>query len=100
MYLWDEELITDLPRKIAKYANVKIPKPKPRFFTLDEIHLLYDRGEPFQRLILLLGLNCGYTQVYIHIGSILNIYSYSLLSFLYNLKVGWEDLIFVFKKLL
>jgi integrase len=61
LWLYNEEIIPELPRMLKSYAEVKLPKPVPTFFTIPQIHTLLTNSNPFQTLIILLGLNCGYT---------------------------------------
>lgn len=62
MWAYDEELIEKVPRKMRDYANIKLPKPKPVFWTVDEVKKLRHVADARQELYILLGLNCGYTQ--------------------------------------
>ncbi len=64
MVLWafDEELIPTLPRTVRKYADIRLPAPRPEVYTADEVKTLYTAASPRLRLYVLLGLNCGYTQ--------------------------------------
>lgn len=60
-WLYDEEIIDVLPRILKRYSEVKLPEPKPSFFTISQIHQMLEGSTDFQQLVVLLGLNCGYT---------------------------------------
>lgn len=65
MLLWayDEDLIDRLPKKLKRYADVTLPKPKPEFFSVAQVKALYEAATPQIQLWIILGLNCGFTQV-------------------------------------
>lgn len=65
----DDNDIAVLPRKwdrvfrLKKYAaTLRQQEQDISFFSLDELTLLYDKAKPWQRLLMLLGLNCGFAQ--------------------------------------
>jgi integrase len=63
LWAYDMELIESLPRNLRKYNDVVLPKPNPKFYTLEEVSALFKAANSRMKLWILLGLNCGYTQV-------------------------------------
>jgi len=60
----DMEVLTRLPRVATtrKFAAVDIPKPKPSFFTPDEVRTLFLHADRRMRCYMALALNAGYCQ--------------------------------------
>jgi len=62
LWAYDKEKLDALPRVLNKYAEISLPAPRPRFFTVQEVQTLYAAANDRMRLYILLALNCGYTQ--------------------------------------
>ena len=60
---WKGNKIETLPRVLADFAKVESPRPRPKLFTVAQLNALYKAASPMMRLYLLLGLNCGFTQI-------------------------------------
>lgn len=61
-WLVDQNILAELPKDLKTYGRVKLDKPKPVFWSVDEVKQLLKLATDRTRLYLLLGLNCGYTQ--------------------------------------
>ncbi|QDU55618.1 hypothetical protein [Aeoliella mucimassa] len=61
-WLVDQNILDDLPKDLSSYSRVKRDKPKPLFWTTEEIKLLLSKASQRTRLYIMLGLNLGYTQ--------------------------------------
>ena len=61
-WAYEQELIEYLPRNVASYNKVYVPKPVPEFYTIDEVRILYKAATPLLKACILLALNCGFTQ--------------------------------------
>ena len=59
------ERLDRLPASLLRgdFARVELPAPKPVSWTLDEVKTLYAAAVQRTKLYVLLGLNCGYTQM-------------------------------------
>ena len=62
LWAYDTEKLDILPRMLNKYAEIALPSPVPQFFSSGEIKRLYDAANDRMKLLILLALNCGYTQ--------------------------------------
>ncbi len=60
-WLWESNIIQDLPRNIRK-VGIKIETKKPKTFTIDEIKILLTGAKGRTKLFLLLMLNTGANQ--------------------------------------
>lgn len=57
------EYLPQLPRVLdADYAKVKIERPQPKFWTVEEIRTLFNTASQRTKLYIALACNCGYTQ--------------------------------------
>ncbi len=63
LWAYKSEKVDALPRVLDGYAKIAIPAPSPKFFSTDEIKRLYDTADGRMKLVILLALNCGYTQM-------------------------------------
>ena len=63
-WAYDKHQIEVLPRNLLnkEFADIALPKPKPKFFTVKQVEKLYKAANEQQRLWILLALNCGYLQ--------------------------------------
>ncbi|MEX1039656.1 MAG: hypothetical protein WDZ51_03430 [Pirellulaceae bacterium] len=61
-WLVDQNILDELPKDLRTYGRVKLDKPKPIFWTPEEIKLLAKHATERTRLYVMLGLNLGYTQ--------------------------------------
>ena len=60
--LYADELLDQLPRTLANgFASVKVEKPTPAYWTLDEIHEIYKSSSPLLKVATRLFCECGYT---------------------------------------
>lgn len=63
-WTYKREALGNLPRVlVGDYQTVKRTAPNPLWYTPKEIKNLYKNSSPRLRAAILLGLNCGYTQV-------------------------------------
>lgn len=66
LLIWADkkEKIDRIPKNVkdGEYAKIPQPKPQPKFFSVKDIEHLYTAADEQQRLWILLGLNCGFTQ--------------------------------------
>lgn len=63
-WAYQREKVESLPRMVdaPSFAGIELPQPKVKVFTVKQIENLYTVASEQQRLWILLGLNCGYTQ--------------------------------------
>lgn len=61
-WLVDQNILAELPKDLRTFGRVKLDKPKPVFWSVDEVKKLADLATERTRLYLILALNCGYTQ--------------------------------------
>lgn len=62
---WAHDLhaIDQLPRVLnSKFTAIELPKPKPLFYSVDEIKLLFSVASSRTKLLIALALNAAYTQ--------------------------------------
>lgn len=60
-YLVKNAYLTTLPRPIDRHwSRVGKDDPTPTFFSLDEIHRLWEEADDRMKLVMVLGLNAGY----------------------------------------
>lgn len=62
-YGWKKEWFDQLPRWFEEYASVRLPDPTPQHFEVDEVKRMFAAASKRTKLYILLGLNCGYTQI-------------------------------------
>lgn len=61
-WLIDRNILKELPKDLSNYAKVKLDKPRPEFFSVDELKTVYGKAGELVRACMLLGLNAGFTQ--------------------------------------
>ncbi len=62
-WAYEQEYLDRLPRVLTKgYAQIEIKRPKPQFWTVDEIKTIFKNSSQRTKLYILLAANCGYTQ--------------------------------------
>jgi integrase len=61
-WLVDENILAQPPKDLTTYGRVKLDKPKPVFYSPDEIEELARLATERTKLYIMLALNCGYTQ--------------------------------------
>ncbi|EAQ81750.1 hypothetical protein DSM3645_29252 [Blastopirellula marina DSM 3645] len=61
-WLVDQNILKELPKDLRTYGRVKLDKPKPLFWTVDECKSLATKASKRTRLYIALALNLGYTQ--------------------------------------
>ena len=63
MWCYESEKLDRLPRNMnGGYAKIKLPSPKPQFFSVEEVQRMYREASERTRLYILLGLGLGYCQ--------------------------------------
>ena len=62
-WAWKSNRLETLPRILDDFGKVSLPAPRPKFFNVPELEALYTQASPSMQLYLLLGLNCGFTQI-------------------------------------
>jgi integrase len=60
-WAFDREMIENLPRCLARGYSIRTTISEPETMPRDQIATMFSRGTARQRLYLLLGLNCGFT---------------------------------------
>jgi len=60
-WAFDREMIENLPRCLARGYSIRIATSEPETVTREQIATMFSRGTDRQKLYLLLGLNCGFT---------------------------------------
>jgi integrase len=61
-WLVDRNILRELPKDLSSYAKVRLKRPKPAFFTVEEIKSIYNQSGDLLKACVLLGLNAGLTQ--------------------------------------
>lgn len=61
-WLIDRNVLTTLPKDMTTYAKVRLDKPKPTFFSVEEVRSIYGQANDLLKACILLGLNAGFTQ--------------------------------------
>lgn len=61
-WLVDQNILKELPKDLRTYGRVKLDKPKPVFWTVEECKGLATKASKRTRLYIALALNLGYTQ--------------------------------------
>ena len=62
LWLVDQNILKELPKDLSSYSRVRLDKPVPMFWTVDEIKLLLNRASERTKLYIMMSLNLGYTQ--------------------------------------
>jgi hypothetical protein len=59
----EHDLLERFPKVLnRKYAQVKLPKPKPQFFAVDEVRAYFESSPKPMKLFISIALNGGFTQ--------------------------------------
>lgn len=61
-WLIDRNYLKELPKDLSHYARVRIEKPRPTFFSLEEVRSIYVKSSDLMKACISLGLNAGFTQ--------------------------------------
>lgn len=62
-WAYQQEYFDKLPRVLdSNYAKVEMNRPKPQFWTVDELVRIFEAASPRTKLYIALAANCGYTQ--------------------------------------
>lgn len=60
----EREILAGVPLIVnRKFSAIKLPAPKPRFFTVEQVHCLLQNSSPLMGACILLAINTGFTQV-------------------------------------
>jgi len=63
-WAWSKRYLAEMPRNLdSDDFDYTAPEPEPNPMTLEHFTYLYKEAPPAMRLYMMLGLNCGYTQV-------------------------------------
>lgn len=61
-WLIDRNYIKELPKDMSNYAKVRLNRPRPEFFTVEEVLSIFGKASELVKACILLGLNAGFTQ--------------------------------------